>query len=159
MLTPETAWEPLPAEEWTMEAARHLAARLGFSINPALVAKVHEWGPAGTLGQLLGSIEPFGTRTEVAAMRERMGERYQEMEGSDPREKREMRQMLQKENRETFAQYGLDWYTFAREPRNSAQEKLVLFFQDVWVVAFAGVRRTPSLMDYQNRIRRNLGRT
>ncbi|MEX0325329.1 MAG: DUF1800 family protein [Puniceicoccaceae bacterium] len=159
MLTPETAWEPLPKEEWTIETARHLAVRLGFSVNPALVAKVYEWGPEVSLQKLLGKIEPLTDRGEVAAMRESMGERYQELQGSNPAKKREMRQMLQKENRQSYAQYGLDWYAFAREPGHSAQEKLVLFFQDVWVVAFSGVRRTPTLMDYQDRIRRNLGRT
>ncbi|MEX0332346.1 MAG: DUF1800 family protein [Puniceicoccaceae bacterium] len=159
MLTPETAWEPLPEEEWTVETARHLAIRLGFSLNPALVKQVYEWGPEGSLGKLLGKIEPFTDRGEVTEMRTSIGARYKELQGSSPQEKREMRQELQWENRQTYAQYGLDWYAFAREPGNSAQEKLVLFFQDVWVVAFAGVRRTPTLMEYQERIRRNLGKT
>jgi uncharacterized protein (DUF1800 family) len=157
MLTPESAWTPLPASEWTLGHARHLASRLGFSINPALVKAVAERGPAGTLQAYLKEIRPLTSAGHLVEMSEMMGARYDEIKEAAPEEKRQMRQELQKANRKGYQQYAIDWYTFAREPRNSPQEKLVLFFQDVWVVAFAGVRRTPALMDYQQRIRSHLG--
>ena len=109
MLTPETAWDPLPQTEWTPETARHLAVRLGFSINPSLVRLVHERGPAGTLQSLLGEVKPFAEMSHVSGMRESMGERYKEMQNSSPQEKRKMRQELQKENRQSYARFGLDW--------------------------------------------------
>ena len=157
MLTPELAWTPLPPMDWTPAAARHLASRLGFSVNPGLVQKVYTMGPVVTLQELLGSIAPFAESGLIEEMRAEMGAKQMAVQQSSGAEKREMRQEVQKENRKSYAEYAIDWYAFAREPRHSVQEKLVLFFENVWVVAFAGVRRTPALMDYQRRIRRNLG--
>lgn len=88
-----------------------------------------------------------------------MGDYRNELRQADEQAKREIRQELRKQNQASYAEFALDWYRFARSPGNSAQEKLVLFFQDVWVVAFAGVRSTPALLDYQERVRQNLGKS
>ncbi len=82
-----------------------------------------------------------------------------QMRDADELEKRELRQKMQRRNRETYSDYAVNWYGFARNPRNSAQEKLVQFFQDVWVVSYQGVRSTNDLFEYQNVIRRHLGKS
>jgi len=159
MLEADTAWLPLPEDQWTRENARHLAARLGFSINPSLVDFILKHGPAGPLKNLLGTIQSMPAPEGLQEMREEMAAMRGQYQSGDSVEQREMRKEMQKQGRIAFQDYALGWYAFSREPAHSAQEKLVLFFQDVWVVAFNGVRSPSALYDYQQLIRRNLGAT
>ena len=41
--------------------------------------------------------------------------------------KRELRRELQREENELFRSFAMDWFHYAREPENSAREKLVMF--------------------------------
>ena len=148
----------MPDSEWNRETAKHLAARLGFSINPAIVNRIESLGPSGTLKKYFSSIRLQPVPDKLSGMGISMLDMQRQMKEASPEEKREIRQSIQKQNRRSYQDYAVDWYQFAREPRNSAQEKLVLFFQDVWVVAVQGTRSTSALFDYQNLIRRNLGK-
>ncbi|MGA1206003.1 MAG: DUF1800 domain-containing protein [Opitutales bacterium] len=159
MISPQEAWSPLPANEWNNATARHLAVRLGFSLNPALVATIEQMGPIGTLKSYFGSIRLQPATAKVAQLEETMMGLRKEMRDADSEDKRDLRKKLQQANQQSYQDYGVEWYQFARDPRNSAQEKLVLFFQDLWVVAQQGVRSTTALFDYQNLIRRHLGST
>lgn len=153
------AWKPLPDSDWNRDAAKHLAARLGFSINPAIVNRIQSLGPAGTLKKYFSSIRLQPVPDKLSGMETTMLSMQNKMKEASPEEKRKLRQSMQKQNRQSYQDYAVDWYQFAREPRNSAQEKLVLFFQDVWVVAVQGTRSTSALFDYQNLIRRHLGKS
>ena len=124
MLTPENAWTPLPASEWNHQTARHLAARLGFSLNPSLVKQIERIGPGGTLNAFLGKIEPFKTPGSIMGMQDTMMEMQTRMTKSSPVEKRELRQEIQKGNRQSFQQYAVDWYTFAKNPKFDKRAKL-----------------------------------
>lgn len=155
-LTPASMWEPLPKAEWSESAARHLCLRLGFSLQNDWLREFQTSGPAGVLQKTLGSLREMPPPQTVVAMADGLDEYRSQMKQANPAEKSKIRQSLQKANRATYADFGVHWLRFARNPACSAQEKLILFFQDVWVVSFAGVRSSPAILDYQQRIRRSL---
>lgn len=151
-------WSPLPEAQWSTETARHLASRIGYSIHPSLVKRIESRGVEGTLKAAYGKIRPFHKPEDIINM-EGMRDEYQMMQRqADSVEKRELRQKLQRERNRTYGEFSVDWCKFARDPQNSPQEKLVQFFQDVWVVAYQGVRSPGSLYDFQQQIRIHLGK-
>jgi len=159
MLNAQQAWTPLPRAEWDRAAARHLASRLGFSIHPGLVDRIVESGPDGALTLLLGHIRMLprpGTLQETDAA---LGTARGRSGPDNADERRQQRQAMQRQQRLALQDHSLAWYAFAHKPAHSAQEKLVLFFENVWVVAYSRVRDATALFDYQQRIRRCLGGT
>ncbi len=158
MKTLQDPWSPLPEAQWNIETARHLASRIGYSIHPSIVKRIEKRGAAGTLKASFGKIRPFHKPEDIINMEGKMGEYQMMQRQADSAEKREMRQMMQRERNRTYGEFSVDWCVFARDPQNSPQEKLVQFFQDVWVVAYQGVRNPASLYDFQNQIRINLGK-
>lgn len=153
MPDPHEAWGALPAKQWNSAAARHLCSRLGFSVNPNFVSEVEAKGPRATIAATLGGLRPFEQPKAVAEMAEGAGDYRQELREAPEAERQAIRQKRQQQERESYAQFALDWYTFARRPAHSVQEKMVGFFQNVWVVSFEGVRETASLFGHQDRIR------
>lgn len=158
-ISPEQAWQPLPKEIWTPAAARHLCARLGFSLQTGWIETFEQSGPLGLIKEALGRVEAMPGPESVLGMVEELGDYRDALREAGELEKRQIRQEMRKRNRAGYTDFAVDWCRFAREPRNSAREKLVLFVQDVWVVAFQGVQSTPALVDYQQRIRRHLGKS
>src|SRR5215468_8730607 len=51
-LTPQEAWQPLPAGDWNADAARHLLRRAGWTAQPEAVERAVREGLAPTLAQL-----------------------------------------------------------------------------------------------------------
>lgn len=154
-MSPKDAWKPLPKSKWDRAAARHLASRLGYSVHPKTVDAIYETGPDSYLEKTLGELNPMPNlevidqmfAVEMQVLEDRRNKVY-----TDPKRQKEIRQ----QSREAYSDYALAWYAFARDPVNSPQEKLVSFFQNVWVVAFQGVRSVPYLFDYQKLIRSHL---
>jgi uncharacterized protein (DUF1800 family) len=76
--TPSQAWSPLKAEDWSLDNARHLLQRIGFSATPDRVQQTFKLGLQGTLEQAFGRVRPFSPpaslgdymqqRTELLAM-------------------------------------------------------------------------------------------
>ena len=134
---------------------RHLAHRLGFA-GPRMAA---EGGPGTDPEALLEAA--FGKIRAMPRAGGGPGPGYPQMEGAaaegGSEEARQRRQQARQMEREAYAAYGMEWLAFAREPAHSAQEKVVLFFQNVWVVAFQGLRSASALRDYHERIRGGLG--
>ncbi len=155
MPTKKTLWNALPSADWDLGKARHLASRLGFSVHPKIVETIHKLGPRKTVAKHLFAPKPMPPPSEVVSMRETA----EEMLADGPIRDREQRRLYQKLNRESYADYAVKWYDFACNPERSIQEKMVLFFQDVWVVAFQGVKSAPALFDYQARIRQSIAGT
>ncbi len=141
---PASPWSPLPANEWTREHARHLAARLGYGVHPDFVETIHKLGPARAVERFLAKPEPMPPPEMLATMTP-----YMKGDGAAAR------QEMQRLRREAYADYAVAWYRFAREPQLSPQEKLVSFFQNVWVVSFQSVREPQALFAYQALIRRH----
>ncbi|HZL46260.1 MAG TPA: DUF1800 domain-containing protein, partial [Opitutaceae bacterium] len=57
-LSPQEAWQPLPAGEWDEDAARHLLRRAGWSARPAEVARTLADGLVPTLERLFPATPP-----------------------------------------------------------------------------------------------------
>lgn len=160
MLTPEDAWKPLPKEAWNRANARHLASRLGFGISPAFVDRIEKLGPEKAVDTFLGKIRPYTPSSGVIGMQAVIEGYKNELKSTEDQEKRSrLRQKRIKDNREAHVQTAIDWYRFARVVEQSPQEKLVSFFQNVWVVSYRGMKDPFALLDYQQRIRANLGGT
>src|SRR5438105_13082621 len=51
-LTPQEAWQALPAAEWNAETARHLLRRAGWTARPDDVERAAREGLAATLDRL-----------------------------------------------------------------------------------------------------------
>lgn len=156
MDTLNEAWQPLPTEAWDRAAARHLALRLGYSQHPQIVDPILQAGPAATVRAALTGGRPFVPPDSLQALAARQPQRYREMRQAGEKERREMRQQWQRENREGLVDYALAWYAQAADPANSAREKLVGFFQNIWVVSIQGVQDTAALYEHQKLIRAGL---
>ena len=57
-LTPQDAWQPLPASEWNADAARHLLRRMGWSARPDEVDRATHDGLAATLDRAFPEAPP-----------------------------------------------------------------------------------------------------
>jgi uncharacterized protein (DUF1800 family) len=159
-VNPVDAWSPLPKAMWTLSAARHLAARIGFSVRPDLVKQVHELGPQETIRATVGQRRPFPASSKSYGMQEEVAMAYRTIQATESAiEKQSLRRELREYSQEAYQGFAVDWYTFAREEANAPQEKLVSFFLDVWVVGFQGVRNPAQLIQYQDQIRNALGGT
>lgn len=154
---PAAAWAPINPEDWDRAAARHLALRLGFSQHPSIVDEVERLGPDGTLKSWLGEIVAMPPPGELVAMHQGRADYEAGLRDATPAEREEARRQMRRRMQGAYQDHALSWYAFARNPRHSAQEKLVLFLENVWVVAFSAVRDAEALFQYQDCIRRNLG--
>lgn len=157
-MSPKQAWNPLPKNKWDRAAARHLAARIGYSVHPKIVDEIFESGPQGYLQKTIGNAAPMPSLEVVDTMRavelQVLEDRRNNVK-TDRQKRKEIRQLT----RETYSDYAQAWYEFAANPHNSPQEKLTSFFQNVWVVAYQGVSSVPKLFWYQNHIRTQLNAT
>ena len=149
-------WDPLPSEKWDRSAARHLASRWGFSIHPNFVKEIESLGPLNTITATLQPTREFEEPESIVSMQASQRayrEEFRELEGN---ERFALRQKRQQRERASYTDYALEWYAFARKSTNTPQEKLVSFFQNVWVVTFQKVKQPQELFDHQNRIRTGL---
>ncbi|MCC5840758.1 MAG: DUF1800 family protein [Opitutales bacterium] len=135
---------------------RHFGGRLGFAVRLSGEA-TSTGGPDSLLQAALGEIHPMPGTAGSPGMGYAERGNPPGASAEDELDRRTRRQQMQRREREAYAAYGLEWLAFARDPRHSAKEKLVLFFQNVWVVAFQGVRTASALRDYHARIRGGLG--
>ena len=148
-------WNPLPMTQWDQSCARHLAARLGFSTHPSLIDPLVELGPENAVDLLLAGGRTMPSPVNPVAQEPMM--ETVSMEGAmTAEERRSRREARQKAGREAYLAFALKWLDFARQPENSAQEKAVLFFENIWVVSAQSVREPLLLVEHQKRIREGL---
>ncbi|MBE2214811.1 MAG: DUF1800 domain-containing protein [Opitutaceae bacterium] len=152
-LAPAEAWQPLPARDWTPEAARHLLRRTGFSARPELVAQA----AAAALPEVVAHLftpspplpEPFALRKLAEEFRAFEAEGRPDSEA----ERRRRRREFQDKARAAFEDFGIAWLQRAADPKYSAYEKFVLFLQDIFVVAFQKVKNPVLLHAHQQLLR------
>ena len=154
---PHSAWSPIDSSDWSHDSARHLALRLGFSQHPQIVEAVERMGPDGTVREWLGEIVSLPPPQDIVSMTADRPDYPGQMREASQAEREAARRALRRRMQDVYQDHAMGWYAFARDPRRSAQEKLVLFFENVWVVSFAGVRDAEALFRYQQAIRRHMG--
>lgn len=154
----EDAWKPLPDSHWNPEAAAHLLRRIGFSATPASVQKAAKRPISETLDDAFSTTRALQKSKALAEFEEGLFERgrhiYKNVE--DPEERRRLNQEIRKDNSRLFREFAMQWFQFAREHDNSAQEKFVLFLQDIFVIDRRKVQDAPILFNYQDALRRGI---
>jgi uncharacterized protein (DUF1800 family) len=151
----EDAWKPLPRHVWDREAAAHLFRRIGFSATPEVVEEALRKTPEEAVIDAFAGSEPLKMSDDLSKFRASAHEQYRAIyrDLKDPEKKRERRSELRQQDNELFREFGMSWFRHARKPENSANEKFVLFLQDVFVVDRRTVRDTPALFSMQKLLR------
>ena len=155
------AWQPLPPDQWREDAAAHLLRRISFSANPAIVRSILKHPIRRVLSRFYGETRPLKTSAACEAFAASLPQAYFELYNTikDPKERRQRRQQLNRENNKFFREFAMDWYAHARDEANSAQEKFVLFLHDILVIDRRKVRDAPTLIDYQHLLRKGIQTT
>ncbi|HVU38420.1 MAG TPA: DUF1800 family protein [Opitutales bacterium] len=73
-LSPNAAWAPLKATDWSLDNARHLLHRIGFSATPDRVAQAYKQGLQATLQQAFGTIRKLPEPESVATLVQKRAE-------------------------------------------------------------------------------------
>jgi hypothetical protein len=153
-LSPQEAWQPLPASEWDESAARHLLNRLGWSATPVETARALADGPAATLKRAFAHAPAFPKPALIAQLEVDGPELMRSMARGDAEQRRLAQQDARERSREALADMTIQWLQLAARPENAPFEKWCLFLQDVWVVGAEKVKNSALLYQHQDWIRR-----
>jgi uncharacterized protein (DUF1800 family) len=153
-LSPQEAWQPLPAGEWNEDAARHLLRRIAWSAPPAEVARALQDGLLPTLGRLFPAQPPaMPTPPSVVELEEDTPAFAQKVRAATPEERRQLYQRARELSRSALLDLTIQWLQYARQPDCAATEKWTLFLGNVYVVAAQKVQNTALLCRHQEALR------
>ncbi len=153
-LSPQEAWQPLPATEWDEAAARHLLRRIGWSATPTETARALKDGPAETLKRAFSHPVAFSKPALIVQLEADGPELLRAMARGDAEQKRLAAQDARERSREALADMTVQWLQLAAKPEHAPFEKWCLFLQDVWVVGAEKVKNSALLYQHQDWIRR-----
>lgn len=140
-LSPQEAWEPLPAAEWTPEAARHLLRRAGWTARAEDVERAAREGLPATLERLFPAASARLEKPRLVARFEENALALQRsLQGKTGEERQRGQRELQERSRIALQELSIKWLQFAATPAQSAAAKWVLFLSDVYVIAADKVR-------------------
>jgi uncharacterized protein (DUF1800 family) len=141
-LTPQEAWQVLPASEWNADAARHLLRRTGWTARPDEVERALHDGLTATLDRLFPAEPLLPPKPLLVARLEEnapaLAQKVQQMAAGD--EKQRGQRELQERSRIAVQDLSLKWLQHASRPESAAFAKWVLFLSDVYVVSAEKVR-------------------
>jgi uncharacterized protein (DUF1800 family) len=123
---------------------------MGFAATPDLVSHAMAVGMAATINDAYGQIRPQPVSpvlTTYVAERTPIEQslRATNMAGDDPQKTVQLRKEVENLRRQAFPQVFVEWMNFARDPKNSAQENLVMFLGNVLVVGSSKVQEPDRL--------------
>jgi len=155
-LTPQDAWQPLPASEWNAEAARHLLRRAAWTARAHDVDRAVREGLAGTLDRLFPA-EPAMLQKPrlVARFEESAMSMQREMVGSTGDERLRKQRELQERARAAVQELSIKWLQYAAQPETAAIAKWVLFLSDVYVISAEKVRNAAVVHQHFDILARN----
>ena len=140
-LSPQEAWQPLPAAEWTTDAARHLLRRAGWTARTEDVTRATQEGLSATLDRLFPAALPRLEKPRLVARFEETALNVQQsLQGKTGDERLRGQRELQERSRIAIQELSIKWLQFASVPAHSALAKWVLFLSDVYVIAADKVR-------------------
>ncbi len=156
-LSPDEAWQPLPAARWDADAARHLFRRAAWSAQPADIKRAVDEGLPATLDRLFPArIALFEKPVPVAEYEDGLPERAAKLKAAaSPDEKRELQKLSRERSRQSLQSMAVQWLAFAAQPQFSAQEKWVLFLGDIYVVSYEKVNRSDLVWEHHDILRRH----
>lgn len=153
-LEPAQAWLPLKESGWNEGAARHLLRRIGFSVRPEALKIAMEEGLGPAIRQAFAGakvMKPTDSLQEVAEDYRTMRQRQ---EGLPEKERRKIRQAMNRKRRTTMEEITINWLKNASMAQNSAFEKWGLFWENLFVVTAQKVKNPAMLYHYQTTLRR-----
>jgi len=154
-LSPQDAWQPLPASQWNEDAARHLLRRAGWTAQQPEVARLMSEGMEAGLDRLFPAKANLLPKPRLVSNLEEAGPAYTEKIRNA--ETREQRQVLLREQRERQQQairdLAIKWLQFASRPENAVTEKWTLFLSDVYVVSQEKVESTSRIYRHHDTLR------
>jgi uncharacterized protein (DUF1800 family) len=155
-LSPENAWQSLPAAEWNADAARHLLRRVGWTARAPDVERAVSEGLTATLDRLF-PVEPpllqkprLVSRFEINALT--MLRTAMSMAGD---ERLRAQRELQERARIAIQELTIKWLQFAAQPDAAAVAKWVLFLSDVYVISAEKVRNAGVVYQHFDILARN----
>ena len=155
-LTPQEAWQPLPAADWNAGAAGHLLRRAGWTARPDEVDRAVRTGLAATLDRLFPAEPILLPKPRQVARLEQdspaLGQNLQKLSGE---ERLRAQRELQERQRLALQDLSIKWLQQAARPENSAFAKWVLFLSDVYVVAADKVRNAAFIHEHFDVIARH----
>jgi uncharacterized protein (DUF1800 family) len=155
-LRPQEAWHPLPASQWSPDAARHLLRRTGWTGRSADVERAAREGLPATLDRLFPANPP---RLPLPRMVARLEENVPELQRNAAKMTGEDRLRAQRELQErgrlALQELTIKWLQFAADPVNSAVAKWNLFLSDVYVVSAEKVRNPALVYQHYDLLARN----
>ncbi|HVS53792.1 MAG TPA: DUF1800 domain-containing protein [Opitutaceae bacterium] len=147
--SPQEAWQPLPAEEWNVDAARHLLRRAGWTARPDDVERARREGLAGTLERLFPGDPPLLPKPRlVARFEESAPELQRSLQKMSGEEKLRSQRELQERGRLAIQELSQKWLQYAAQPENAVAAKWVLFLSDVYVVSAEKVRNAGLIYEH-----------
>ncbi|MEO7412677.1 MAG: DUF1800 domain-containing protein [Opitutaceae bacterium] len=155
-LSPSEAWQPLPANEWNSNHARHLLRRTGWTARPAETDRAIAEGLNATLDRLFPEQPTLLPKPrmvarleeEAAALAEKLRTTVGDARRTLDRQTRERSQLA-------IQDLTIKWLQAAARPENAAFAKWVLFLSDVYVVSLEKVRNAAFIHEHFDILARN----
>ena len=140
-LTPQDAWQPLPAAQWDAEAARHLLRRAGWTARADDVDRAVREGLGATLDRLFPAEPPRLEKPRLVTRFEENAMAMQgEMMGKVGDERLRKQRELQERARLAIQELTIKWLEFAARADAAAVAKWNFFLSDVYVISAEKVR-------------------
>jgi uncharacterized protein (DUF1800 family) len=161
-LTPQDAWQPLPATAWNEAAARHLLRRAGWAAQPTEVERLMKDGLAASLDRLFPvKANPMPEPRLIANIEADMPGFAAKLRAADTRDQRQILQREQRERQQQAVQdLSIKWLQFASLAENAVVEKWVFFLSDVYVISQEKVQNTAHVYRFHETLRQGaLGRS
>lgn len=149
-----SAWEPIPDSEWTPAAARHLLRRAAFAARREAVEQALTEKPAAFAEKLFAARPPMEMPRRISELEENTPEFARQLRQAGEPERRKLRQVAREKARAAYDEFAIRWLQRAADPADSANEKLVLFLQDIFVVGAEKVKNPLLLFEHQALLRR-----
>lgn len=155
-LSPQDAWQPLPAAEWNADTARHLLRRTGWTARADDVERALREGLAATLDRLFPAEPSLLQKPRlVSRFEENAVAMQRELVGKTGEERLRKQRELQERGRLAVQELSIKWLEYAARPEASAVAKWVLFLSDVYVVSAEKVRNAGIIFQHFDILGRN----
>ena len=158
-IEPSQAWLPLEESDWNEGAARHLLRRIGFSVRPEALKNAMETGMRSAIRQAFAGAKVMKPTESLREVAEGYRTMRQRQEGLPEKERRKIRQAMNRKRRATLEEITINWLKNATETQNSAFEKWGLFWENIFVVTAQKVKNPAMLYQYQLTLRRHSFKT
>ena len=148
----EPAIALLEPSEWTMDAARHLASRAGFSPRPNEVERLHALGLDKAVERLVSLEGPEPSPLFEPAHTKRLGR--QELAGKSQDERQKLVREEQRADQEQFQSLRAWWLRRMVLSERPLEEKMTLFLHGHFATSQRDVRNSYHML-LQNRLLRS----